>query len=112
MHLMGHDGPRVERGTAADGLPATVPAPTMAAVHAWHVQDRIAVVASAENELTPGGGLEEAAGIEVVDDREQAGQRIVARRVLMVSALAQDQATAGGQRGGRDEAHLGVGDLR
>ena len=52
MHLMGHDGPRVERGTAADGLPATVPAPAMPAVHPWHVQNGFAVVASAENELT------------------------------------------------------------
>jgi hypothetical protein len=31
------------------------------------VQDRTAVVASAKNELTPGGGLEEAARVEVVD---------------------------------------------
>jgi hypothetical protein len=45
----------------------------MTAVHAWDVQDRIAVVAPAENELTSGGRLEEATRIEVVDEWEQAG---------------------------------------
>jgi hypothetical protein len=41
----------------------------MTAVHTWHVQDRIAVVALPHNELTVGGSLEEASGVEVVDNR-------------------------------------------
>ena len=52
----------------------------VAAVHARHVEDGVAVVALADHQLPPGGGLEEPARVEVVDNRQQALRSVVAHR--------------------------------